>query len=364
MRILHVYKDYPPVIGGIEGHIRLLAEAQAQRGLEVTVLATSPDRRTSIDQEHGVRVVRAGRLGELASTPISLRLVRQLRRERADVVHVHMPYPLAELAELTMGGGRPCVVTYHSDVVRQRTWAGLLGPLRRRFLRRTRCVLATSAAYVRSSPTLSRMRDKCRVVPLGVDIDRFAEPERTVRSPIDVDGQVVLFVGRFRHYKGLSVLVEAMTRLDANLVLVGDGAERGRLERQIRHSPARSRVSILSDVTDEELPGCYARADVVVLPSTERSEAFGLTLVEAMASGTPVVSTELSTGTSEVNEHGVTGLVVPPDDPAALRDALHTLLADTALRQRMGRAASHRARASYAANQMVDATLDAYEDAL
>ena len=352
------------MIGGIEGHVRLLAEEQAQRGLQVTVLATSLNRHTSIDQERGVRVVRAGRLGELASTPISLRLVQHLRRERADVVHVHMPYPVAELAELTVGGGRPCVVTYHSDVVRQRKLAGLLAPLRRRFLRRARCVLATSAAYVRSSPTLSRMRDKCRVIPLGVDIDRFANPQRTARSPIDVEGHVVLFVGRFRHYKGLSVLVEAMTQLDASLVLVGDGAERERLERQIRRSPAQSRIRILGDISDEDLPGCYARADVVVLPSTLRSEAFGLTLVEAMASGTPVVSTELGTGTSEVNEHGVTGFVVPPHDPAALHEALEKLLDDAALRQRMGHAAANRARESYAAERMVDATLRAYEHVL
>ena len=289
-------------------------------------------------------MVRAGRLGELASTPLSLRLVRQLRRERADVVHVHMPYPVAELAVLSMGGRRPCVATYHSDVVRQRTWARLLAPLRRRFLRRTRCVLATSDAYANSSPTLRGVRDKCRVVPLGVDIERFADPARTVQSPIDVDGQVVLFVGRFRHYKGLAVLVEAMAQLDANLVLVGDGAERRRLERQIRRSPARSRIELLGDVSDEELPGCYARADVVVLPSTLRSEAFGLTLVEAMASGTPVVSTELGTGTSEVNEHGVTGLVVPPDDPIALREAIETLLGDSTPCEHAPRIRTRRAR--------------------
>ncbi len=364
MRVLHVYKDYPPVIGGVEGHVRLLAEEQVRRGLEVTVLTTSPDWRTSVRHEHGVRVVRAGRLGEIASTPISLRLVRQLRRERADLVHVHMPYPVAELGELTVGGGRPCVVTYHSDVVRQRAWATLLGPLRRRFLRNVSCVLATSDSYLRNSLTLDQVGDKCRVVPLGVDINRFAGASNGDSTSIDIDGPIVLFVGRFRHYKGLAVLIDAMAQLDAGLLLVGDGPERRRLERQIERSPARDRIRILDQVTDEALPGYYMLADVAVLPSTLRSEAFGLTLVEAMASGTPVVSTELSTGTSEVNEHGVTGLVIKPDDRAALAAALETLLGDAGLRQRMGRAAAQHARTSYGADRMVEATLDAYGAAL
>ncbi len=352
------------MIGGVEGHVRLLAEEQARRGLEVTVLTTSPNWRTSVRNEHGVRVVRAGRLGEIASTPISLRLVRQLRRERADLVHVHMPYPVAELGELTVGGGRPCVVTYRSDVVRQRAWAKLLGPLRRRFLRNVGCVLATSNSYLRSSRTLGRVRDKCRVVPLGVDIERFASAENGGSAPSGIEGPIILFVGRFRHYKGLAVLVDAMEHLAAGLLLVGDGPERRRLERQIERSPARDRIRILDQVTDEALPGYYARADVVVLPSTLRSEAFGITLVEAMAAGTPVVSTELNTGTSEVNAHGITGLVVAPDDRDALVEGLGTLLANAALRQRMGTAAAHRARTTYAAKRMVDETLEAYGEVL
>ncbi len=363
MRVLHVYKNYPPVIGGIEGHLRLLATRQAARGLEVTVLTTSLDRTTSLARDRGVQVIRAGRLAHVLSTPISLALLAHLRTAQPDVVHVHMPYPVAEIGEWLLGGGRPYVVTYHSDVVRQRAWARVLSPLRSRFLRQAHCVLVTSSAYLSSSVMLQQVRDRCRVVPLGVDIERFASASVASLGEMVSDGPIVLFVGRFRRYKGLSVLIEAMAEVEAKLVLVGDGPERRRLEQQIKRSPAAARIHLVGEVCDADLPGCYAAADIVVLPSILRSEAFSLALVEAMAAATPVVCTELGTGTSEVNEHGVTGLVVPPADAGALAAALGELLADPVRRRRMGRAAARRARECFSAERMVDATVQAYESA-
>ena len=176
--ILHVYKDYPPVLGGIELHLRLLAEAQARRGHRVTVLVTARGWRTERAEENGVRVIRAGRLATWASTPLSLALVLELRRRMPDVTHLHAPHPPGEVAQLLFGRSRATVMTWHSDVVRQRRLGRLYRPLQRRVLDRIDLVLPTSTRYRESSPVLSRLpAERCRAVPLGVDAERFARPD-------------------------------------------------------------------------------------------------------------------------------------------------------------------------------------------
>ena len=373
MRVLHVYKDYPPVHGGIEGHLRLLAEGQARRGLEVTVLVTSRDRRTTESEEGGVRVIRAARLATLRSTPISPALVARLRHLDADVVHLQFPYPVGEVAQLIAPRrpGRALVVSYQSDVVRQRLLGWLIRPLTRRLLERADRVLASSAAYARSSPLLATCAARITVVPLGVEVDRFAAPDPGPAEEIRrrFPGPRVLFVGRLRYYKGVEVLIEAIDRLrlegvSATLLIAGSGPTAARCRRLAGASSAGERIHFLGDVDDAELPALYAAADVFVLPSVRRSEAYGLALAEAVAAGTAVVSTELGTGTSWINRHRETGLVVPPRDPAALASAIGELLADDELRRSMAERARRRARQALDAERMVERVIGVYEEAL
>ncbi len=364
LSIVHVYKDYWPVVGGIENLVRLLAEGQARRGHRVTVLVTSPGRRTTRSVEGGVSVIRAGRLATVASTPLSLALPRELARLDADVTHLHFPYPVGEVAQLLVGRSRRTVISYQSDIVRQRLLGALYRPLLGRVLDRADRLLASSPAYVASSPWLASRRDKCAVVPNGIDLARCrdADPERVAALRHEHGERIVLFVGKFRYYKGLGYLIEAMARLDATLLVAGTGPLETSLRAQAAASPAASRIRFLGEVADAELPDLLAAADLLVLPSCERSEAFGLVLVEAMAAGTPVISTELGTGTSYVNRHGETGLVVPPRDPPALAAAITELLADPARRRAMGTAAAARAEAMFSADAMVDRVLEVYAE--
>ena len=353
MNVLHIYKDYYPVRGGIENHIKLLAEAQAARGHQVTVLVTSPTRRTGVDLLNGVRVIRAARLVTVASTPLSLSLFRQVARERPDITHLHFPYPLGEVAHYlcgrsASGGGRgPTVVTYHSDVVRQATLLRLYGPLMRRVLRSVRQIIVASPNVLESSPVLSRFRNKCAIVPYGIDTSRFQQvnPQavRVVRERFG-GGPLLIFVGVLRYYKGLHYLLEAMPHIPARLLVVGQGPMGEALCAQAGALGLGDRVVFLGHVTDEDLPAHYHAADLFVLPASERSEAFGLVQLEAMSCGLPVVCTELGTGTSYVNRDGESGLVVPPKDPPALALAINTLLADEPRRLRL--AAGARARAA------------------
>ncbi len=364
--MLHVYKDFHPVPGGIEGHIRDLAVRLRRLGVDASVLVTSPDRHTRREVLFGVPVTKAGRLGQLASTPISPALCLELWRTEADVYHLHFPYPLGEAAYLLRPRGR-LVITYHSDIVRQRNLLRFYRPLLGRLLRRADAILVTSPQYLESSPFLRPVAAKCRVVPLGIDLSRFDafDPDRVAAWRAKLGSPLVLFVGRFRYYKGLDYLLGALRLVPGvRLGLVGDGPAGPRLRRLVAEFGLESRVTFLGVLPDGELPALYRAADVYVLPATERSEAFGISLLEAMAAGLPVVTTELGTGTSYVNRHRETGLIVPPRDPEALAAALAELLADPERRRAMGSAGRKRVEAEFTLDRMVGEVLRVYRGVL
>jgi len=363
VRILHVYKDYHPVRGGIENHVRVLAEAQAAAGHQVVVLVCDPGPRTRVQEIGGVRVIKAGRLATVASMPLSLTQPVALARLRADVVHVHSPYPLGELTNWLLGRARATVITHHSDVVRQRGWLRLYSPLLRWVLRAADRIIATSPRYVETSPWLSPVAAKCVVVPLGVDAARFTPlPHPAVQGTPALP--TLLFVGRLRYYKGLHTLLHALTQLaDARLTVVGEGPMRRVWQDLAVRLGLSQRVAFLGDVPDDRLVDIYRQADLFVLPATARAEAFGTVLLEAMASGLPCVTTEVGTGTSWVVQDGVTGRVVPPEDPLALAEAIGSLLADAQRREAMGRAGRARVEAHFTLERMIRGVQAVYDDA-
>jgi len=373
MRILHIYKDYYPVLGGIENHLRWLAQAQAGRGHDVTVLVTNPGGlQTTVTEEEGVRVIRAGRLATVASTPLSVSLPWHVGRRRPDIVHLQFPYPVGEVSNLLFGRGRGTVISYQSDVVRQAGILRLYDPLLRVVLRRADRILASSPPYIQSSSYLRPLAGHCTVVPLGVDVARFAQPrpEEVARlrarylSGRYLSGPLLLFVGRLRYYKGLTYLIDAMRQVDATLLIAGTGPEAAALAAQAGQTGVTGRVHFLGDIGDADLPAYYQAADLFVLPSSHRSEAYGIVLLEAMAAGAPLITTELGTGTSWINQHGQTGLVVPPRDAGALAQAINQVLADPVQRRNMAAAAQARAQAEFDLPLMVDRVSAVYGEVL
>ncbi|MGC9359680.1 MAG: glycosyltransferase [Anaerolineae bacterium] len=356
MRILHLYKDYYPVVGGIENHVRLLAEGQARAGHEVAVLVTNPSLRSSRERLADVDVTKVGRLAKVASTPLSLRFGWELAHRRPDIAHVHSPYPPAEALQYLLGKSRATVLTYHSDVVRQRHLARLYRPLMQRVLGNVDRILVSSPAHL-ASQMLVEHREKCHVVPFGIRLERFASADPVRVAKLRGMAQclpLLLFVGVFRYYKGLQYLIEAMADVEALLVLVGSGPLEGELRQQVTELGLGDRVRFAGRVSDEELPTYYQAADLFVLPSCEPSETFGIAQVEALAAGLPVVGTELGTGTTFVNRHEETGLVVPPKDARALAAAIKRLLGDEALRRRLGEGARRRAQVFDAERMLVE----------
>ncbi len=378
MKILYIYKDYYPVLGGIENHIRQLAEEMQVRGHEVEVLVTSQDRQTRREVINGVPVLKTARWLNLSSAPVSPRLAweywrRLFSKNRPDIIHLQAPYPPGELAWLIgsflprLGRKRPItVMTYQSDIIKQKRLLLLYAPFLRAVLRRVNLILTSSPNYIESSLFLRPLKAKCQAVSLGIDLQRFMHPPEAVPAFLEslkaTPGLLLLFTGRLRYYKGLQFLIEAMPTIPAEtrLVIVGIGPQEAALKALTARLNLTDRVIFAGEISDEELPAYYAAADIFVLPACERSEAFGLVQLEAMAAAKPVVSTELGTGTSYVNLNGETGLVVAPSDPAALAEAINKLLADAELRQDMGRRGQERASAEFSLKKMVDRLEEIY----
>jgi rhamnosyl/mannosyltransferase len=357
--ILHLYKDYYPVLGGIENYIKVLAEAHVAAGHRVTVLVCDPGRRTRTETHHRVRVIKAGRLATVASMPLSLAQPAILARLCPDIIHIHSPYPLGEVANWLIGRAKATVITYHSDVIRQKQLLRFYGPLLRRILGAADCIIASSPRYIETSPWLRFVRDKCVVSPLGVDVTRFTPPDRPYTGPF-----TLLFVGRLRYYKGLDTLLHALTHVpEAQLIVVGEGPMGKSWKELSQALELAGRVTFAGEVDDADLPGYYQRASLFVLPANARAEAFGTVLLEAMASGLPCITTELGTGTSWIVEDGVTGFVVAPMDPPALAEAIRRMQ-DASLRHRMGQAAYEWLRKSFTQTQMIARVMEVYETVL
>jgi len=380
-------------MGGIEKHVRDVAEAQAAAGHTVEVIVVGSARRTLRRDEGGVAVRRAAHLLTAASTPISAAMPGLVARARPDVTHVHAPYPFGEAMWLLVGR-EPLVVSHHADIFRQRTLGRLWRPIQQRVLRRAAAILVGNPRVASGSPTLVSHAHKVRVVPYGVDVARFGSSPRERQAarqrlqevwPTPVsraakagsasgsrcarDGGeepgTIAFVGRLRYYKGLDVLLRALVRLPtARLLVVGDGpmeAEWRQLAGELRLD---ERVRWVGEVSEDDLPGILATADLFVLPSTAPAESYGIAMVEAMAAGLPAISTELGTGTSWVNADGETGLVVAPADDAALAAAIRRLLNDPMARATMGKAARRRALEVFDRDAMLRAIEAVYRSVL
>ena len=368
-RVLQVAKLYPPEIGGVERVVQIIAEGLQGR-VTGEVLVGQVRGRGRVDWLNGVRVHRVGSLGRLLSMPLAGSLPWHVRARSRDVdlVHFHSPFPLGELSLFLLPRAMPTVMTWHSDIVRQWLVRPAYRSLMRRFLERVDRVMVTSPMAIESSDLLRALGGKCRVVPLGVDVQRFELDDAGRRRAQEIRGRfgerLVVFVGRLVYYKGLEYLVSAMRDVSANLVLVGSGDLRGALDRQAQREGVADRVHFVDSASDDDVVDYLHACDVFVLPSAHKSEGFGIVQVEAMACRKPVVNTALPTGVPYVSVDGVSGLTVPPRDARALAAAISRLLDDRTLRDRLGAQARARVEAEFTREVMLERVLGVYREAL
>lgn len=366
LRVLHVGKYYPPAPGGMEKVVQLLCEHE-RRVTDSRVLVSNTTARTVSEEWRGVPVLRVARIAAIGSVGVCPTFPLAWRRQRADVTVIHEPNPLALVADLASWQSGPLVVWYHSEVLRPAwKYRVMYEPFFRRVLGRAARIVVSSPTLAEHAVALQPYRDKCRVIPFGIETERLV-PSDAVRARAaairaDHPGPIVLFVGRLVPYKGVSVLIDAMHGVNATAIITGGGPLDRSLRQQARSVSAPGRVVFAGEVGDEELLALYHACDLFVLPSVSRAEAFGMVQLEAMGCGKPVVSTNLPSGVPWVNRHGETGLVVPPGDVGPLREAIVRLVADDALRARLGAGARARVEHEFTADLMAERTVALYRD--
>jgi rhamnosyl/mannosyltransferase len=339
--VVHVYKDFPPVLGGIENHIAILGRFLARRGVEVHVLCSRHRGFPASEDRDGVRVERCCSPLTLASTPLPPGLPLALSTNRARIVHLHYPWPPGEVAWLIGGRRRPLVVSVHCEVVRYPRLARALRPMTDRVLNDAAVILVATRS-MGEIPLLARHRNKVRLVPYGIDVLAFRPGDGEGDPLPDVPHPRLVFVGRLRHYKGLPVLAAALSRLPAvQLVVVGEGPERHAFEIALRQAGCRDRTRLLGEVGEERLVRVLQHADAAVLPSTSNAEAFGIAIAEAQSCGIPAVVTDVGTGTVETVADGSSGRVVAPHDAEALATGIAWCLATEGREQKRRFAREH-----------------------
>ncbi|AGW13305.1 putative glycosyl transferase [Megalodesulfovibrio gigas DSM 1382 = ATCC 19364] len=367
--MLHVYKVYyPDSHGGIEQVICQLAGAANAMNVRSRVLCLSRTPRPQPIERPECVVHQTKTLLDKASTPIGLEIFRAfpaLVRE-ADILHYHFPYPVQDLLHVLHRPRLPSVVTYHSDIIRQQRIKKIYEPLlMHRFLGQVSSIVATSPNYFRTSDILQRYKDKVTVIPIGIDPDAYPTPtaERLAHWRARLPEPFFLFVGVLRYYKGLDILLDAAAGSPHRVVIAGAGPYAETLQRKAA-ALGLDRVQFLGFIDDADKMALLQCCRGVVFPSHLRSEAFGVTLLEGAMCGKPLISTEIGTGTSYVNEHNVTGLTVAPSDPQALRAAMDTLAADEALAARFGQAARARFESHFTASEMARQYVTLYRSLL
>ncbi len=364
MKILHFFKTYyPDTYGGIEQFIFQICVGSAHYGITSEVLTLSPDAHEAPAEISGHIVHQAQLDFQVASTGFSLSAIRKFSElaKQADIIHFHYPWPFMDLVHFMTGHGKPTVVTYHSDIIRQKTLLKLYRPLKNRFLASVDRIVATSPNYLATSPVLNRYRDKVVEIPYGLDKSTYPTPtsELLEKWRSKLAERFFLFVGVLRYYKGLHILLDAMEGTEYPVVILGSGPVEAELKKQALGLRLKN-IHFLGILPDEDkvalLTLCYA----VVFPSHLRSEAFGLSLLEGAMYGKPMISSEIGSGTTFVNIADKTGLVVPPSNPEALRQAMSYLWHHPDVAAEMGRTAEARYWQLFTAERMVASYVDLY----
>jgi glycosyltransferase involved in cell wall biosynthesis len=383
IRVCHLTKYYPPAPGGIETHVSTLARAQVKLGADVHVVCVNHRNakgrvitfqslgitRTQIENSDSVSVRRVGRVASLARLDICPSLpvcLVGLQTAGFDVLHLHVPNPTMLLALALVGSSTPLVVTYHSDVVRQK----LLGLMQRPFeylvFNKARAIYCTSPMYAAGSPLLAKYADKVGCLPFGINPEPFSNPNKealayATRLRTEYGSPLWLAIGRLVYYKGLNTALRALASVPGRLLIIGEGPLREPLQKLATELGVADRVIWQGHASEDELAGAYQAATALWFPSNARSEAFGLVQVESMASGCPVINTAIPcSGVSWVCQHELTGLTVPIEDPEALAAAATRLLVEPGLRDRLSLHARQRASTEFHHLHMARRCLEAY----
>lgn len=368
MRVLHFYKNaLPETVGGVEQVIDQIARGTSSLGVENAVLTLSNYPSQHPSPMHGYELYTAKRNFELASNGFSWQSIGLFKElaSKADLIHYHFPWPFADLVHQLVTPKKPTVLTYHSDIIRQKLLLKLYHPLKQQFLKSVDHIVATSPNYLQTSSVLQAFAEKASVIPIGLDDRTYPKPDENLVKyyKAHFGERFFLFIGAFRYYKGLKFLIEAAREAPYPIVIAGSGPIEAELKADVQRHQLKN-IFFVGQVSEPNksalLQACYG----VIFPSHLRSEAFGVTLLEGAMFGKPLISCEIGTGTTYININQETGLVTPPSDPKALAKAMTWLWTHPEESKEMGQRAGARYHSLFTAKQMAESYFDLYKKLL
>ena len=366
MKILQLGKYFSPEVGGMENFVVDLTEKLSQK-LKCDVLCFNSKNKTVIENRKNYKVIKIANFGELSSIAISPTMVYWLKKigNKYDIIHLHLPNPIANLAYFLTRPNSKLVLHWHSDIVRQKKLLFFYQPLQNWLLKKAEAIIATSPNYLENSKYLSQYKNKCLVIPLGLNPHRLTSNKTRVRDlKKEYPKKPIIFsAGRFVYYKGYQYLIEAIKKIDAYLLIAGSGPLKNKLRKQIKTLGLEKKVFLLGKVQSEDLGNYYRACDIFCLPSIHKSEAFGLVQLEAMYFGKPIISTDIKeSGVKWVNQNNLTGILVPPKNSQALAEAINKLIKNPKLKKRFGDNGKRRLEEKFRIERVVNEILKLYNE--
>lgn len=365
MKILHIGKYYPPYPGGIETYSKIICESLVSQGIDVDIVVANNLNQFVEENINGVRVFRLPRNFVLGSIPVCFMMPKFIRmlvkRNNYDAIHLHFPNPMGEISYLFGGNGKKLVITYHTDASMRNKLKLFYTPMINRIFKNAKYVVVFLDKFMQNKRILYKHRNKCRIIPIPINSFFLNEGDRLKTSAIkEKYGRFILFIGNLSGYKGEEYLIEAMKDIDCNLVIIGVGPNTENLKNLVKYSKLNDKVFFIGSIRNSDLKEYYDGCDLLCLPSVSEMETFGIVLLEAMARGKPVISTELGTGTSWVNINGLTGFVVPPKSAEKLSEGINKILENDALREQMGNDARKRVMECFTADKIINSVIELY----
>ena len=360
MKILTLSKFYHPFRGGIETVTKDITDCNNMAGHQSDVLCANTFSRNEISQLGKTKVIRSARFFTVKSTSICPYMPWQLRNliPQYDLIHVHFPDPMTAISLFLTKPSIPFIIHWHSDIIKQKKLMTFFGPLQRWCLENAMAIVVTSKTYFEHSHDLKLFGSKVKIIPIGIKVDR-EKIERKISHQKNI-----LAVGRLTYYKGFHDLVEAASLLPENYIIkiVGDGELKEELQNLIKEKKLSHRVSLIGSLTTEKLQELYKTSDLFCFPSTHKSEAFGVAIIEAMSYSLPVISCNIKgSGVPWVNQHQVTGLNVSPRDYLALANAIKKIAEDPDLYENFSKNSFERFQKEFKLEVMMGKIWDVYQ---
>ncbi len=367
MKILQINKLYYPFTGGVEQVVYDISNELSDR-VDMNILVANDKFKKSKERINGTNVFRSASIGRYFSMPVAPKFPLELKQFNSDIFHYHLPFPLGVVSDLMVNPNGKKIVTWHSDIVKQKKVLKFYKPLLNKFLNKVDKIVTTSPNMIENSSFLQGYKHKCKVIPLGINPQDFELTNCTKGKKEEIkttyEKPIIFFVGRLVYYKGIEVLIRAMKDIDAQLLIGGTGPLENKLKKLVDSLNLNDNIEFLGFVKDENLAAYYHASKFFVLPSIAPSEAFGIVQLEAQACGKPVISTNLPTGVPYANKDQETGIIVEPNSVDQLHNAIKKLLNDSSLRKELGENAKKRVNEEFTVKKMGEAYFNLYKELL